>query len=214
MLFLADRTSLVTQAKRAFTCHLPNATTVDLTKEKDIGRSKRDTYQIFDLEQGNPTFAYELDDAIRDGHLVPPMGIDVPFKFLRSGIKYSELLPDEQAEYEEKFADPETGEIPNEINAAALNRWLFNGDTIDQALEVLMERGIKVDGSDRLGKTIIFARRYEHAVEIEKRFNQNYPHYQGAFARIIDNYDKYAQSTLDDFCRIVAIVQPNGRDDF
>jgi type I restriction enzyme, R subunit len=62
-----------------------------------------------------------------------------------------------------------------------------------------MERGIKVDGGDRLGKTIIFARRHEHAVEIEKRFNQNYPHYKGAFARIIDNYDKYAQSTLDDF---------------
>ena len=266
VLFLADRTSLVTQAKRAFTRHLPNATTVDLTQEKDInganivfstyptimnsinkmdGQSRkfgsgyfdliiideahrsvykkyrhlfghfdslllgltatprdevnRDTYEIFDLEQGNPTFAYELDDAIRDGHLVPPIGIDVPFKFLRSGIKYSELPPDEQAQYEEKFADTETGEIPNEINAVALNRWLFNGDTIDQALEVLMERGIKVDGGDRLGKTIIFARRHEHAVEIEKRFNQNYPHYKGAFARIIDNYDKYAQSTLDDF---------------
>ncbi|WP_310487537.1 DEAD/DEAH box helicase family protein [Chamaesiphon sp. VAR_69_metabat_338] len=266
VLFLADRTSLVTQAKRAFTRHLPNVTTVNLSKEQDIdganivfstyptimnaidridGQSRkfgsgyfdliiideahrsvykkyrylfdhfdalllgltatprdevnRDTYQIFDLEQGNPTFAYELDDAIRDGHLVPPTGIDVPFKFLRSGIKYSELSPDEQAEYEEKFADTETGEIPDEINAAALNRWLFNCDTIDQALEVLMERGIKVDGGDRLGKTIIFARRHEHAVEIEKRFNQNYPHYKGAFARIIDNYDKYAQSTLDDF---------------
>jgi type I restriction enzyme, R subunit len=200
VLFLADRTSLVTQAKRTFTRHLPKATTVDLTKEKDIdganivfstyptimnaidkidGQSRkfgsgyfdviiideahrsvykkyrylfdhfdalllgltatprdevnRDTYQIFDLEQGNPTFAYELDDAIRDGHLVPPTGIDVPFKFLRSGIKYSELSPDEQAEYEEKFADTETGEIPDEINAAALNRWLFNGDTIDRA---------------------------------------------------------------------------------
>jgi type I restriction enzyme, R subunit len=266
VLFLADRTSLVIQAKRAFTRHLPNATTVNLVKEKDIaganivfstyptimnaidkidGQSRkfgsgyfdliiideahrsvykkyrylfdhfdslllgltatprdevnRDTYQIFDLEQGNPTFAYELDDAIGDGHLVPPRGIDVPFKFLRSGIKYSELPPDEQAEYEEKFADTETGEIPDEINAAALNRWLFNGDTIDQALEVLMEQGIKVDGGDRLGKTIIFARRHEHAIKIEKRFNQNYPHYQGTFARIIDNYDKYAQSTLDDF---------------
>ncbi len=266
VLFLADRTSLVTQAKRAFTRHLPNATTIDLTKEKDIdganivfstyptllnaidkmdGQSRkfgsgyfdliiideahrsvykkyrylfehfdslllgltatprdevnRDTYQIFDLEQGNPTFAYELEDAIQDGHLVPPIGLDVPFKFLRSGIKYNELPPDEQTQYEEKFADAETGEIPNEINAAALNRWLFNDNTIDQALELLMERGIKVDGGDRLGKTIIFARSHNHAERIEKRFNQNYPHYKGAFAKIIDNYDHYAQSTLDDF---------------
>jgi type I restriction enzyme, R subunit len=266
VLFLADRTSLVTQAKRAFTRHLPHATTIDLTQEKDIdganivfstyptmmnaidkidGQSRkfgagyfdliiideahrsvykkyrylfdhfdslllgltatprdevnRDTYQIFDLEQGNPTFAYELDDAITDGHLVPPIGIDVPFKFLRSGIQYSELSPAEQAEYEEKFADAETGEIPDEINAAALNRWLFNDDTIDQALEVLMERGIKVDGGDRLGKTIIFARSHEHAKRIESRFNHNYPHYKGSFAKIIDTYDHYAQSTLDDF---------------
>ena len=261
VLFLADRKSLVTQAKRAFARYLPNATTVDLTQEKDIdganivfstyptmmnaiGKSNfgagyfdliiideahrsvykkyrylfdyfdslllgltatprddvnRDTYQIFDLEQGNPTFAYELDDAITDGHLVPPVGIDVPFKFLRSGIKYSELPPEEQAEYEEKFADTETGEIPDEINAAALNGWLFNGNTIDQALEVLMERGIKVDGGDRLGKTIIFARSHKHAEIIERRFNQNYPHYKGSFAKIIDHYDHYAQSTLDDF---------------
>jgi hypothetical protein len=62
-----------------------------------------------------------------------------------------------------------------------------------------MEQGIKVDGGDRLGKIIIFARSHNHAIAIENRFNQNYPHYQGAFARIIDNYDKYAQSTLDDF---------------
>ncbi len=269
VLFLADRNNLVTQAKRAFARHLPNATIVDLTKEKDIdganivfstyptimnaidkidGQSRkfgsgyfdliiideahrsvykkyrylfdhfdalllgltatprdevnRDTYQIFDLEQGNPTFAYELDDAIQDGYLVPPIGIDVPFKFLRSGIKYSELSPDEQTEYEEKFAHPETGEIPNEINAAALNNWLFNVDTIDQALEVLMEHGIKVDGGDRLGKTIIFARRHDHAIAIEKQFNQNYPSYKGEFARIIDNYDQYAQSTLDDFSEL------------
>ncbi|MEM9539598.1 MAG: DEAD/DEAH box helicase family protein [Cyanobacteria bacterium P01_E01_bin.42] len=159
----------------------------------------RDTYQIFDLEQGNPTFAYELEDAIQDGHLVPPKGIDVPFKFLRSGIRYSELSPAEQEEYEERFTDAETGEIPDEINAAALNRWLFNGNTIDQALEILMELGSSVDGGDRLGKTIIFARNHKHAVEIENRFNRNYPHYKGAFARTIDSHDPYAQSLLDDF---------------
>lgn len=261
VLFLADRTSLVTQAKRTFTRHLPNATTVDFTKEKDIDGANlvfstyptmlnaieqgkfgsgyfdliiideahrsvykkyrylfehfdslllgltatprdevnRDTYQIFDLEQGNPTFAYELDDAIQDGHLVPPIGLDIPFKFLRSGIQYNDLSPDEQTQYEETFADTETGEIPDEINAAALNRWLFNINTIDQALEILMERGIKVDSGDRLGKTIIFARSHEHADIIERRFNHNYPHYNGKFARIIDHYDKFAQSTLDDF---------------
>jgi len=95
---------------------------------------ERDTYRIFDLDPGLPTFAYELADAIKDGYLVPPKGINVEFKFMRSGIKYTDLSPEEQKEYEEKFGDEETGEIPDRVNAAALNAWLFNIDTADKAL--------------------------------------------------------------------------------
>lgn len=159
----------------------------------------RDTYRIFELQQGVPTFAYELDDAVQDGHLVPPKGVKVPFKFLRTGVKYTELSPEEQLEYEEKFRDEETGDLPTEINAAALNQWLFNIDTVDQALELLMARGLKVNSGDRLGKTIIFARNHDHAQFICDRFNVNYPHYKGHFAKIIDSHDSYAQSLLDDF---------------
>jgi type I restriction enzyme R subunit len=159
----------------------------------------RDTYRIFELQQGVPTFAYELDDAVKDGHLVPARGVDVPFKFLRTGVKYSELTPEEQLEYEEKFRDEETGVLPPEINAAALNQWLFNIPTVDQALELLMERGLKVNSGDRLGKTIIFARNHKHASFIQERFNINYPHYKGHFAKIIDSHDSHAQSLLDDF---------------
>ncbi|MCF3605700.1 DEAD/DEAH box helicase family protein [Planktothrix agardhii 1033] len=36
VLFLADRTSLITQAKRAIQKHLPHATAIDLTQEKDV----------------------------------------------------------------------------------------------------------------------------------------------------------------------------------
>ncbi|WP_242065488.1 DEAD/DEAH box helicase family protein [Trichocoleus sp. FACHB-262] len=43
----------------------------------------RDTYRIFELESGVPTFAYELSDAISDRYLVPPRGIKVPFKFMQ-----------------------------------------------------------------------------------------------------------------------------------
>jgi type I restriction enzyme R subunit len=159
----------------------------------------RDTYRIFDLEAGVPTFAYELDDAIKDKYLVPPKGIPVPFKFLRQGIKYNQLPDEEKEEYEEKFRDEETGELPDEVNAAAINKWLFNIDTVDQALRLLMEKGLKIEGGDRLGKTIIFARNHRHAEFIVERFDANYPHYKGSFARIIDSHDNYAQSLLDDF---------------
>jgi type I restriction enzyme R subunit len=146
-----------------------------------------------------PTFAYELNDAVLDGYLVPSKGVDVPFKFLRKGVKYAELSPEEQEEYAEKFQDEETGEIPDRVNAAALNQWLFNINTVDQALELLMQTGIKVEGGDRLGKTIIFARNHKHAEFIVQRFNVNYPHYKGKFAQVIDSHDSYAQSLLDDF---------------
>ena len=159
----------------------------------------RDTYKLFELEQGVPTFAYELEDAIKDGFLVPARGIDVPFRFLRRGLKYADLSPAEQEEYEAKFRDAETGEIPDEVNAAALNKWLFNIDTVDKALEVLMEQGLKVEGGDKLGKTIIFARNHNHAEFIVQRFDANYPHYHGKFAQVIDSHDRYAQSLLDDF---------------
>lgn len=159
----------------------------------------RDTYRIFDLEAGVPTFAYELQDAIADGYLVPSQGITVPFKFLRQGVKYSQLTEAEQEEYEEKFRDEETGEIPDEVNAAAINKWLFNEDTVDQALRLLMEKGLKVEGGDRLGKTIIFARNHAHAEFIVQRFDFNYPHYQGKFAQVIDSHNNYSQNLLDEF---------------
>lgn len=159
----------------------------------------RDTYRTFDLEAGVPTFAYELDDAIADKYLVPPKGVDVPFKFLRKGVKYAELSPQEQEEYEEKFRDEDTGVLPDQVNAAALNQWLFNINTADQALKLLMQEGLKVEGGDRLGKTIIFARNHAHAEFIVQRFDANYPHYNGKFAQVIDSHNSYAQSLLDDF---------------
>lgn len=159
----------------------------------------RDTYRIFELEKGNPTFAYELDDAVNDRHLVPAKGVDVPFKFLRTGVKYADLTPEEQEEYEEKFRDEETDTVPDQVNAAAMNQWVINVNTIDQALELLMEQGLKVEGGDRLGKTIIFARSKQHAEEIVKRFDANYRHYDGHFAQVIHSGISNAESLLDDF---------------
>ena len=60
-------------------------------------------------------------------------------------------------------------------------------------------RGIKVADGDRLGKTIIFAKNHDHAEFIVKRFDANYPHLKGSFARVIDFQTEYAQSLIDDF---------------
>jgi type I restriction enzyme R subunit len=76
----------------------------------------RDTYALFAMEPNNPTFAYELEQAVNDKWLVPPKAISVPIKFQRKGIKYAELSEEEKAAYEEQFTDPVTGEYPDEID--------------------------------------------------------------------------------------------------
>jgi len=159
----------------------------------------RNTYSLFDLEKGAPTAAYELSQAVADGFLVPPQPVEVPLKFLRQGIKYDELSEEEKEQWDAIEWDEEGGKAPEAIDAAALNKWLFNADTVDQVLETLMTRGTKVSGGDVLGKTIIFAKNHDHAVFIQERFDRNYPHYKGSFARVIDNYETYAENLLDDF---------------
>jgi len=158
------------------------------------------TYSLFEIEDNNPTFAYELNQAVQDHYLVTPKALSVPIKFPREGVRYANLTAAEKAEYEEKFGDPTTGEVSDEIESNALNSWLFNADTVDKVLDYLMSNGQKTEGGDKLGKSIIFARNHNHAVFIEKRFNINYPEYSGKFLRVIDNYETKAQDLLEVFC--------------
>ncbi len=266
VLFLADRTALLNQAKNAFKKHLPNCNPLDITEDKGETNSRvilstyqtmmnlidstksdhkvfgvghfdliiideahrsvykkfkaifdyfdslmigltatprnevdKNTYELFELEEGVPTFYYELEKAVPEGYLVPPRSFSVPVKFIQEGIKYSELSKNEKLEYEEKFYDEETNTIPEFIDPAKLNKWLFNKDTVDKVLEHLMLYGIKVNGGDKLGKTIIFAKNHDHAEYIKDRFDANYKHYKGHFARVIDNYATYAQSLINAF---------------
>ena len=161
----------------------------------------RNTYDLFDLKPGVPTDAYELETAVADGFLVPPRAEQVDLKFPREGIDYDSLSDEEKEQWEsyDWGDDVEPGTFPDKVNAAAVNSWLFNKDTVDKVLQHLMENGHKVEGGDRLAKTILFARNHEHAKFIEQRFNHHYPQYAGHFARIIDHYAKYPQSLLDEF---------------
>jgi len=158
----------------------------------------RDTYGLFDLEQGVPTDAYDLSEAVRDGYLAPAQAVSVPLKFPREGIRYDDLSDDEKEQWEAKDWDEE-GAMPDRVEAAAVNAWLFNADTVDQALAHLMTRGLRVKGGDQLGKTIIFAKNHAHAEFIAHRFNVHYPHYRGEFARVIDVKVDYAQTLIDSF---------------
>ncbi|MFR8227346.1 MAG: DEAD/DEAH box helicase family protein [Lachnospirales bacterium] len=265
ILFLADRNSLVTQAKRSFVNLLPNLSCTNLVEEKDnynahcvfstyqtmincidtvsdkegrlftcghfdlvicdeahrsIYNKYRDifayfdaplvgltatpkdeidknTYEIFELENGVPTYGYDLAQAVKDGYLVDYISVESKLKFIEQGIVYDELSEEDKAVYEETFKN-EDGKLPESISSSALNTWIFNEDTIKQVLNILMTEGIKIDYGQKLGKTIIFAKNHDHAEKILEVFNKEYSHLPN-YAKVIDNYMTYAQSAIDEF---------------
>ncbi len=156
----------------------------------------KNTYSLFELEDGVPTDAYDLKQAVTDGFLVPPKAIDVPLRYPRAGIRYDDLTDAEKDEWD--ALDWGEDGPPDEVDAADVNDWLFNINTIDLMLKQLMEDGLKVAGGDRLGKTIIFAKNHRHAEFIVERFDANFPALKGTFCRLIDNQVKYAHALIEE----------------
>lgn len=263
ILFLADRTALVKQAKQSFNEHLPSLSLCNLLNNKDDINSRmifstyptmmnaidemktedgkkmftnghfdliivdeshrsiykkyqdifdyfdanllgltatpkdeidRNTYRIFELEDGAPTFAYDLDRAIEKAHLVDygkPQVYDL--KLMSDGIRYSELTEEEKEQFEMTFDDF------SDISSEELNRSLFNKGTVDIVINELMEKGLKVEGGDKLGKTIIFAANQRHADFIVERFDSLYPEYKGKFTSAIYHNINYVENVFDSF---------------
>ncbi len=171
------------------------------TPKKDIDIN---TYDLFEIEDDNPTFSYELDEAVNSNYLIPPKAFTVPVKFPREGVKYKELSDKDKKHFDDLFGidavSAEEDEDKPIINKSKINSFLFNADTVDLVLDYLMTNGLHVEAGDKLGKTIIFAKNHKHALFIEERFNKNYPEYQGKFLRVIDNYEDKAQDLLEKFC--------------
>ena len=157
----------------------------------------KNTYEVFELESGVPTYGYDLAQAVRDGFLVDFRTVESKLKFLTEGIAYDDLPEEEKAIYEDTFTD-DNGDLPERIDASALNEWLFNEDTIRLVLDLLMTNGLKIDYGEKLGKTILFAKNHRHAEKICDVFYKEYPHLPG-YAKVIDNHMTYAQSAIDEF---------------
>ena len=159
----------------------------------------KNTYGIFDLERGTPTFAYELEKAVDEGYLVNYSTLEYKTKILENGIHYKDLSEKDKEEFEEKFWTEGENQQIEDIDSSAVNKWLFNSDTLDKVLHELMDKGIKVEGGDKLGKTIIFAKNSAHAQAIVERFNRIFPEYGADYIKQIDYSIKYVDTLIDDF---------------
>ncbi|MCC5910649.1 MAG: DEAD/DEAH box helicase family protein [Clostridiaceae bacterium] len=163
------------------------------TPRSDVHSS---TYEFFEVEKDVPTFAYDYDTAVyKDKVLVPFHNIEVSTRFLLEGITYDALSQEDKERYEEDFTD-EDGEMPEEIPAPEINKFIFNQNTVDYVIHDLMTNGLKDASGNRLGKTIIFAQNKNHAEFIADRFHTLYPQYKGRFCRRIVCDDDYAQDLI------------------
>jgi type I restriction enzyme R subunit len=155
----------------------------------------RNTFGLFGCRNQDPTAAYTLEQAIAEKWLVPYEVYTHTTQFLRDGIKYGELSEEQQEWIEEEGIDPAT--VDHE--AEDVSKEVFNKDTERQVLRNLMENGIRDATGQAPGKSVIFARSHNHAVVLEKLFNEMYPQYGGTFCQIIDNYNPRAEDLIDDF---------------
>ncbi len=165
------------------------------TPKSDIDKN---TYTIFDLEDNQPTFAYDMEEAVKDGFLVPYHTIETKLKLPEEGIHYDDLSDEEKAQFEDTFEETFEQGV-RDISGSAINQFLFNQDTVDLVLKELMAKGVKVQGGDCLGKTIIFAANQKHADFIIQRFDALFPQYAGKFVERIYTGLKYVHSTFDNF---------------
>jgi type I restriction enzyme R subunit len=155
----------------------------------------RNTFNLFGCLGQDATAAYSLEQAIEDKWLTPYEVYSHTTQFLRDGIKYADLSEEQRRRVEEDGIDPD--DLDHE--AAAISKDVFNKPTERLILRNLMENGLRDATGQVPGKSIIFARSHNHAVLLEKLFNEMYPQYGGKFCQVIDNYNPRAESLIDDF---------------
>ena len=170
---------------------------------------EKSTYDIFEMEQGVPNFAYELEDAVGEGYLVNYRGFKRGSLILKEGIKYNNLTDEEKQQMEQiweyesalkgiqRVIDDHSS--ARDIANTEIFSYIFNIETIDAVLQDLMEKGLKVQYGERIGKSIIFAYNHKHAELIVERFHILYPEYGSEFCMLIDNYVTYSQDLIDKF---------------
>jgi type I restriction enzyme R subunit len=165
----------------------------------------KSTYELLNLEGGEPTDYYEYQTAVDDGYLVDYTGFIRGSKVVNEGIRYDDLTEEEKQqleqvwEYEQINKDPDEDYEPRDIREQEIYRYIYNTDTIDRMLQDLMENGLKVDSGEKIGKTIIFAMNSKTARLIVERFNLLYPQYGPNFCEQIDYSIKYSQDLIDKF---------------
>lgn len=159
----------------------------------------RNTFDIFDCETTDPTFEFGLDDAVNNDppYLVPHRVKDLTTEFLRVGIHYNDLSPEQKRQLEEDLGEEEAKQTT--IEGHNIGRTILSEDTDRIILENLINNGIKDETGSLIGKTIIFAQRQKHAEHLEDLFCKLYPQYGSKVCKVIHNAIPHVETLIKEF---------------
>ena len=145
------------------------------------------TFQLFECEDGVPTFAYSYDEAVNH---IPPFLSDfqvmkIKTKFQDEGInKRTITLEDQQKLMLEGKEIEEINYEGTEIEKKVINR-----GTNALIVREFMEESIKDSNGVLPGKTIFFCISKAHARRVEEIFDSLYPEYKGELAKVLVSED-------------------------
>jgi type I restriction enzyme R subunit len=154
----------------------------------------RDTFRIFECEDGSPTYLYPYEKAIEEGFLVDYMLFSARTKFQSFGIRGVELTEEQRNTLIEQGIDPD--EL--DIEGTQLEKDVSNKDTLRKQWEEIMEVCLKDRSGQLPGKTIIFAMTQEHALRLQDVFDEMYPQWPH-ICRVITYKSEYRGQLMDQF---------------
>ncbi len=145
------------------------------------------TFQLFECEDGVPTYAYSYDEAVN--HIPPYLCnfqvMKIKTKFQEEGINKRTITLEDQKHL--ILEGKEVAEINYE--GTDLERTVINKGTNALIVREFMEECIKDANGVLPGKTIFFCMTKAHARRIEEIFDALYPEYKGELAKVLVSDD-------------------------
>jgi type I restriction enzyme R subunit len=148
---------------------------------------ERNTFKLFQCEDGLPTFAYSYEEALKNN---PPYLCDfevlkIRTWFLEKGIRKDTISIEDQKRL------LKAGKEPSEINyeGTEIEKSVTNLGTNTLIVREFMEECIKDESGVLPGKTIFFAMTIAHAHRLREVFDDLFPEYKGEIAKVIVSED-------------------------
>lgn len=145
------------------------------------------TFQLFECEDGVPTFAYSYEEAVN--HIPPFLSnfqvMKIKTRFQDEGINKRTISLEDQQKL--MLQGKEIEEINYE--GTEIEKKVINRGTNALIVREFMEESIKDANGVLPGKTIFFCISKAHARRVEEIFDSLYPEYKGELAKVLVSED-------------------------